>query len=96
MPRTPVSKRKLILEARGLQEVAVDASKALARDLHESDDKTERARIATALGNIMANWTKLQDSLRVLKGQPLPGSFKPEPPAKKPTRSAQLSADPTE
>ena len=41
------------------------------------------ARESLALGNLARNWTALQDSVRVLKGEPLPGSYKAERPKSK-------------
>ena len=45
-------------------------------------DVEQRARAATGLGHVSRAWALLQDSKRVLRGEPSPGSMKPGPKAK--------------
>jgi hypothetical protein len=82
MPRLSYSKRAAIRQAIDMQKHCVKAADLLATDIQATSDKEERARVATALGNVVRNWSALQESVRVLKGDPLPGSFKPEKPEK--------------
>ena len=78
MPRLSYSKRNAIRQAVELQKFCFSCAELLEADLRASADKEERARIATALGGLGRNWTALQDSIRILKGDPLPGSLRPE------------------
>lgn len=61
-----------------MQRICFSCAKLLDTDLRETQDKELRARLAVALGGLGRNWTTLQDSVRVLKGDPLPGSLRPE------------------
>lgn len=77
MPRLSYSKRNALRQAIDMQAHCYKAAQLLAQDLQATSDKEERARVATALGNLVRNWSALQESVRVLKGDPLPGSLKP-------------------
>ena len=68
-----------------MQRLCFTGAQLLDKDLHETDDKEQRARVSTGLANLMKTWTALQDSVRVLKGDPMPGSLKPDKPEKKRT-----------
>jgi hypothetical protein len=87
MPRLSYSKRAAIRQAVEMQKLLFSGAQLLNQDLLGTADKDERARVATALGGLCRNWTALQDSVRVLKGDPMPGSLKPEHP--KPKRRRQ-------
>jgi len=88
MPRLTYPKRRAIKQALEMQDSCFACVKALEADLRESADKEQRARIASAIGGLGRNWTALQDAVRVLKGDPLPGSLKPVP---KPTQPKKWS-----
>lgn len=95
MPRLSYGKRTAIRQALDLQKLCVRACQLLDQDIQECESREERARIAGALGNVARNWTAIQDTVRVLKGDPLPGSFRPEKP--KPRRdgpSGRRTLDP--
>ena len=82
MPRLNYSKRSAIKQAIEMQGLCFNGAKLLDTDLRATTDKAERARIAGAIGNLCRNWGSLQDSVRVLKGDPMPGAFRPEKPSK--------------
>jgi hypothetical protein len=69
-----------------MQKLCFSGAQLLDEDLRGTEDKEGRARVATALGALCRNWTALQESVRVLKGDPMPGSLKPEPKKKKRAR----------
>jgi hypothetical protein len=77
MPRLSYSKRAAIRQAVEMQKLCFAGAQLLDRDLHETEDKEQRARVSTGLANLMKTWTALQESVRVLKGDPMPGSFRP-------------------
>ena len=89
MPRLTYPKRRAIKQALEMQDSCFTCVKALEADLRESADKEERARIASTIGGLGRNWTALQDAIRILKGDPLPGSLKPVPKAKQPKRNTR-------
>lgn len=81
-----------------MQRLCFENAQLLAGDMGGSEDKQDRARLAVALGNLARNWTALQESIRVLKGEPLPGSYKAEKPKSKQERhtGAPIFAPPEE
>jgi hypothetical protein len=79
MPRLNYSKRAAIRQAIDMQKLCFAGAQLLDQDLRAATDKEERARVATALGNLVRNGSVLQESVRVLKGDPMPGKLKPEP-----------------
>lgn len=81
MPRLTCSKREALRQAIELEKVCFAGVQLLNADLRASESKTERARIATAIGGLCRNWTGIRDSVRVMKGEPLPSGS-----AKKATR----------
>jgi len=85
MPRLTYSKRAAIRQAVDMQKLCYSGAQLLDQDLRGTEDKEERARVATALGNLLKTWTALQESVRILKGDPMPGSFRPKE-KPKPTR----------
>lgn len=80
MPRLTYSKREAIRQAVAMQRYCVEGAELLGRDLAATDNKEQRARIATGLGNLVKAWRVAEDAKRVLKGEPLPGSYKAEKP----------------
>jgi hypothetical protein len=58
-----------------MQDTLCRTVKLLEGDLHDSTNKGERARLATAIGGIGRSWAGLEERIRILKGQPLPGSL---------------------
>ena len=92
MPRLTYSKRAAIRQAVEMQNLCFAGALLLDQDLKGSENKELRARVATASGNLMKTWTALQESVRVMKGDPMPGSLKPERP--KPKRKPALGAQP--
>lgn len=77
MPRLSYGKRNAIRQALEMQRLCFTGAQLLDADLRSADDKEARARVATALGNLVRNWACLQESVRVLKGDPMPGSLRP-------------------
>lgn len=75
-----------------MQDSFAKCVKVLEADLLTSVEKDERARLAAAMGGLGRNWTALQETIRILKGDPLPGSLKPVPKAKQKTRSLLTKA----
>ena len=75
MPRLTYPKRRAIKQALEMQESFAKCMKVLEADFLASTEKEERARLATAMGGLGRNWTALQETIRILKGQPLPGSL---------------------
>jgi hypothetical protein len=75
MPRLSYPKRHAIKQALQMQDSFAHCVKVLEADFLASTERDERARLATAMGNLGRNWTALQDTIRVLKGVPLPGSL---------------------
>src|SRR5713226_8116951 len=94
MPRLSYSKRAAIRQAIEMQRFCYSGAELLAKDLLEETDKETRARIATGLGNLVKNWTVLQDAVRVMKGDPMPGSLRPEQNSK--TKSRRAASGPLE
>src|SRR4051812_20063371 len=78
MPRLSYSKRSAIRQAIDMQKLCFAGAQLLDGDMRATSDKEERARVATALGNLVRNWSVLQESVRVLKGDPMPGSLRPK------------------
>ena len=66
-----------------MQRHCVEGVELLGQDLTATADKEQRARIATGLGNLVKAWRVAEDAKRVLKGEPLPGSYKAEKPKSK-------------
>jgi hypothetical protein len=79
MPRLSYGKRHAIRQALELQQLCASGAELLDQDLRAAEDRELRARVATAMGNLVRNWSVLQESVRVLKGDPMPGSLKPQP-----------------
>lgn len=77
-----------------MQRYCVEGAELLGRDLAASDDKELRARIATGLSNLIKGWRTAEDAKRVLKGEPLPGSYKSE--KRKSKRDGYLGIPPVE
>ncbi len=80
MPRLTYSKRDAIRQAVEMQRLCFSNAQLLDQDIQASADKEQRARVATGLGHLVRAWKTLEDSKRVLKGDPMPGSLKPEKP----------------
>ena len=80
MPRLSYSKRDAIRQAVEMQRLCFSNAQLLDQDIRASADKEQRARVATGLGHLVRAWKTLEDSKRVLKGDPMPGSLKPEKP----------------
>lgn len=66
------------------------ASVALTEDLPECRAKDERARVASALASVAKGWQSITDALRIQDGVPLPGSLRPEKPAKDAKRKSAV------
>jgi len=90
MPRLTYSKREAIRQAVAMQRHCVEGAEILGRDLAATDDKELRARIAGGLSNLVKGWRVAEDAKRVLKGEPLPGSYKAEKPKSKQERHAGI------
>lgn len=75
-----------------MQAACYASAKLLEGDIREATDKEVRARLASALGQLGRNWTSLAESIRILKGQPTPGSLRPEQSRPKRERPIQPSA----
>ena len=81
MPRLTYSKRDAIRQAVEMQRLCFSNAQLLDQDIRASADKEQRARVAMGLGHLVRAWKTLEDSKRVLKGDPMPGSLKPEKPS---------------
>ena len=64
-------------QALTIQLVLHDAVNKVAKDIDNCHDKEIRARLLTALSSAARGWQGLQDTVRILKGDPLPGSLRP-------------------
>ncbi|MCI0744048.1 MAG: hypothetical protein L0Y58_01465 [Verrucomicrobia subdivision 3 bacterium] len=52
------------------------------------------ARIAGAAAQAVKGWDALEDRKRILRGRPLPGSFRPQPPKAKGKKTGPNLAEP--
>ena len=77
MPRLTYSKRDAIRQAVAMQALCFSNARLLGADIAGSADAEQRARVATGLGNLVKAWKTLEDSKRILKGDPMPGCLKP-------------------
>lgn len=79
MPRLTYSKRDAIKQANDLQRLCIESAKLLDADARANSATPEqRAKAGTALSNVVRGWRVLQEAKRILRGDPAPGSFKPE------------------
>src|SRR5438105_180660 len=77
--------RKTAYQATRLQELAFEGAEGLKADLSSEKEDT-RSRARAQVVNLVRAWDTAVERLRILRGKPLPGQFKPERPAK-PKRS---------
>ena len=71
-------KRNSLRQVLQLQQATFDTALALKGDAIASGDANLRARIGSSLAQLARSWDTLEDRKRILRGRPLPGSFKPE------------------
>ena len=71
-------KRNSLRQVLQLQQAAFDTTLLLKEDVLGSQDATLRARIGSSIAQLVRSWDTLEDRKRILRGRPLPGSFKPE------------------
>lgn len=85
MPRLTYSKRNAIRQAVEMQALCIESARILDKDVRSVNSNPDtRAKAGTALSNITRAWRVLEEAKRVLKGDPSPGSYRPE---KKPRKS---------
>lgn len=69
-----VSSLKQLVE---LKDVAFSCARTLKDDYHQATDLSVRARIATALAQVLRSWDCLEDRRRVLRNRGLPKTEEP-------------------
>ena len=79
-----------------MQTALYETCMVLKEDIHTVSDKEERARIASAIASVAKGWQGLQDSKRIIRGKPLPGSKRPavEQPKHKVKASPSFTEEP--
>lgn len=82
--RVKPGRRDALKQVIALQRAAYHFGLALAADSEKTESREERARVATAFGNVSKAWVSLQDAKRELRGKPRLKAV--EPPKRKPQR----------
>lgn len=73
-----------------LQQALYNTALILTDDILTVNDKETRARIASSIASLAKGWQGLQDSKRIIRGKPLPGSKRPAVEQPKPKASRTL------
>jgi hypothetical protein len=76
-------KRNSLRNVLQLQDALAETMFLLGQDAAHSADASLRARIGSSIAQLARSWDTLENRKRVLRGRPLPGSFKPEKPEPK-------------
>ena len=100
-PDDTASKNRGLVQAYKLRDFAAAACLALQEDMRSTDGKLIIRRDEygkpvdlAAIAQLIKGWSEARDSIRIIRGRPLPGSLKPEQ-QKKQQRSKATVIDPT-
>ena len=76
--RIKPGRRTSLRQVIDFQQIAHEAAQGLRADFTGTQDRDERARVASAIANLGKSWCSLQDSKREILGRPKAGVLKPE------------------
>jgi hypothetical protein len=79
-------KRTSLRQVLQLQQAAFETVQLLKADAATAEDPELRARIGSSMAQLLRAWDIGENRKRILRGKPLPGSFKPEKPNPKSKR----------
>jgi hypothetical protein len=82
--RVKPGKGKSLRQVVALQDAAFEVAMTLREDAVQPGlNREQRAKVATAMSNLIKAWDSAEDRKRIIRGKPLPGSLRPEKPKPK-------------